>query len=287
MPEGFVLVEGGAFTIGSPESENGRDSDETRHRVTVSDFYLGKHEVTVSDFREFVAATQYKTAAEKSGGSFVWTGSKWEKKEDASWRNPYFEQQESEPVVCVSWYDAVKYCNWLSRADGLDPAYGTSGTSITWDKNAEGYRLPTEAEWEYGARGGIRGRGIKYAGVDDTDDLAGFVNFADSNTHFDWSEGSQNDGHEFTASVGSLQPNELGLYDMSGNVIEWCWDRYGAYPSGSVTDPTGPSSGSNPECRGGSYLSGARARRVANRLGGSPGYIYFNLGFRIAARVRK
>jgi formylglycine-generating enzyme required for sulfatase activity len=142
VPSGFVRISGGTFMMGSPASEPGRDDDEgPQHRVTVSSFYMGKYEVTVGDFRRFVNATGYKTTAETSGGGFVWSGGKWVQKSDASWRNPYFPQNDNHPVVEVSWYDAVAYCNWLSGQEGLSLAYTrtstTSGYNVTWNRSAD------------------------------------------------------------------------------------------------------------------------------------------------------
>lgn len=110
LEDGFVLVRGGTFQMGSTSGEN---DEKPVHSVTASSFYIGKYEVTVDNFRTFVNETGYKTNAEKDGGAFVVIGSKWEKKSDANWRNPYMNQTSNDPVTCVSWYDAVEYCNWL------------------------------------------------------------------------------------------------------------------------------------------------------------------------------
>ena len=131
-----------------------------------------------------------------------------------------------DPVICVSWYDAVDYCNWLSRKDGLLPAYSRGGNSIQCNFSANGYRLPTEAEWEYAATGGSSSRGYTYSGSNTIGNVAWYSGNSGLKPH----------------PVGGKQANELGLYDMSGNVWEWCWDWYGDYPSRSQTDPTGVSS---------------------------------------------
>ncbi|MBW8003315.1 MAG: SUMF1/EgtB/PvdO family nonheme iron enzyme [Planctomycetes bacterium] len=163
VPVGFVLLEAGTFRMGS----TGGESDEKPvHTVRISrHFYMSKYEVTVGGFRRFVNDTGYKTTADREGGVWIWTGSEWENKADANWRNPYFNQGEDNPVVCVSWYDAVEYCNWLSGKEGLTPAYRIKGEEVQWNVLANGYRLPTEAEWEYAARGGNRSRGYTYAGA--------------------------------------------------------------------------------------------------------------------------
>ena len=131
----MVWVAGGTFQMGD-QFGDGSSDEKPVHTVTVSDFYIGATEVTVGQFREFVEATGYVTEAEKGDGAYIWMGSSWDKKRDANWRNPYFQQTDRNPVVCVSWHDAVAYGNWLSQETG------------------DHYRLPAEAEWEYAARSG-------------------------------------------------------------------------------------------------------------------------------------
>ena len=122
------------------------------------------------------------------------------------------------PVILLNWYDAVKYCNWLSEQEGFTPVYEINGTNVSWNQSARGYRLPTEAEWEYAARGGSQSQGYKYAGSNDVDEVAWYWINAEYTSH----------------PVKGKKANELGLYDMSGNVLEWCWDWYGGYSSGRV-----------------------------------------------------
>ena len=154
VPANMVRVSGGTFMMGSPPSEAGRWDNETQRRVTVGSFYMGKHTVTVGEFRRFVNATGYRTDAEKSGGGYVWINNDWVQRADANWKNPYFSQGDNHPVVLVSWNDAVQYANWLSEQERLTPAYTINGTNVIWNRSANGYRLPTEAEWEYAARAG-------------------------------------------------------------------------------------------------------------------------------------
>ena len=132
----MVRIPGGRFQMGSPAAETGRDGDEGQHWVSLSAFEMGAHEVTVGAFRRFVAASGYRTEAEQGDGCWVSTGGQWEQKKDRDWRNPNFAQGDDHPVVCVSWNDALAYAKWLSAQTGKT------------------YRLPTEAEWEYAARGG-------------------------------------------------------------------------------------------------------------------------------------
>ena len=222
----------------------------------------------MGEYREFVEATGYATTAEREDGAYVWTGGKWEKKKDASWKNPYFEQTDDHPVVCVSWYDAVAYCNWLSMREGLKAAYRVRGNEVEWGLTADGYRLPTEAEWEYGARGGKESKGFKYAG-------------SNSAAEVGWYNANSGDKMH---PVGQKIPNELGIYDMSGNVWEWCWDWYASdyYAESPGPNPSGPSAGESRVLRGGSWNNNANNLRVANRNRNRPTNSNNNRGFRLA-----
>jgi len=210
----FVLVKGGSFKMGDTFGD-GEDDEKPVHTVTVSDFYMGKTEVTVGQFRKFVSAAGYRTEAEKDGWSWIWTGSDWEKKDGINWKKPGFSQTDSHPVVCVSWNDALAFCKWA------------------------GCRLPTEADWEYAARGGIKGMNYKYSGSNDLEEVGWY---------------SKNSGKK-THPVGQKKANELGLYDMSGNVWEWCSDWYEKdyYQNSPRNNPKGPDSGKYRVLRGGSW----------------------------------
>jgi len=270
---GFVRVPAGNFLMGSPTWEKDRGSDEgPQHEVRLSAFTIGKYEVTVGEFQSFVEATGYTTEAEREGGGYVWTGFRWEQQADANWRNPNFAQCESSPVVMVSWSDAMAYCNWRSTKEGLRPCYAISGTSASCDFGANGYRLPTEAEWEYAAKGGPQSGSLAanevYAGSANLDQVA-------------WYSG--NSGGK-TQPVGQKTANALGLYDMAGNVWEWCWDWYGSYVSGPQTDPTGASSGVGRVARGGGWFYVGEDLRSAFRGYLSPGGRLNFLGFRVLRR---
>jgi formylglycine-generating enzyme required for sulfatase activity len=245
----MVFVEGGCFYMGCNSEQNNCDNDEKPvHEVCVDDFYLSKTEVTVSQFNEFIRETDYKTDAEKKGYSWIWTGSKWEKKNEVTWKddvngNRRSQNEYNHPVIHVSWNDAKAFAEWA------------------------GGRLPTEAEWEYAARGGNKNRGYKYAGSNDVDEVAWYDDNSGGKTH----------------PVGIKQPNELGLYDMSGNVWEWCSDWYdsGYYNNSPQRNPQGPSSGSYRVLRGGSWGYGDLNCRLANRSRNSPVNTNGDYGFRI------
>jgi formylglycine-generating enzyme required for sulfatase activity len=181
--------------------------------------------------------------------------------------NPSHFKGDALPVENVSWYEAVAYCNALSLKEGLTPAYRGSGESMVCDFSANGYRLPTEAEWEYAAREGTRAYGgYEYAGGDNIEELGWYHGNSGGRTH----------------PVGTKAPNGLGLYDMSGNVWEWCWDWYsGSYERRDQTDPRGPPAGTDRVDRGGSALYDAEFLRSANRDGYIPTYRYWFLGFRV------
>ncbi|RLW68596.1 MAG: hypothetical protein B6D68_03315, partial [spirochete symbiont of Stewartia floridana] len=216
------------------------DDDETQHEVWVSPFYMSRYEVTQGEWHEVMRSS------------------------------PSHFSGDSLPVEQVSWYDAVKYCNELSVQNGLTPVYTINGTSVTADWSANGYRLPTEAEWEYAARGGNASEGYIYAGGNNAGKVAWYLDNSGNETH----------------PVGQKNSNELGLYDMSGNVREWCWDWYGGvyYESSPSSDPRGPASGSYRVNRGGRWGDGAGYLRSANRYSDSPGSSNALLGFRLVRR---
>lgn len=261
-----LSVEGGTFQMGTL---GGEDDQKPVHQVTLGSFLIGKYEVTVGEFRAFVESAGYKTQAELSGGGYVWNGREWKKDANTTWMSPGFIQSERDPVTVVSWNDAAEYCNWLSWKDGIQPAYRLSGDSYYVDWTRDGYRLPTEAQWEYAARGGRGSRGSAYAGSVDIRLASWYYGNSDNRTH----------------PVGTKNPNELGLCDFSGNVWEWCLDWYGSYPSGNQTDPRGPESGTHRVLRGGSFASDESACKPAYRGAFGPSLALNYSGFRVARPV--
>jgi formylglycine-generating enzyme required for sulfatase activity len=223
-------------------SDSGSSDEKPVHTVTVSGFYIMKTEVTQADYTALMGT------------------------------NPSSFKGDSLPVEQVSWYDAVAYANKLSQKDGLTPAYTISGTNVTWNRSANGWRLPTEAEWEYAALGGPKAQGLAtsavYAGSTDVGSVAWYKDNSGSKTHH----------------VATKAPNPLGLYDMAGNVSEWCWDWDGSYGSGSQTDPTGAASGTYRAIRGGSWYFGASIARSASWGGVAPVGRGDDLGFRLVRR---
>lgn len=200
-PPEMVLVEKGSFDMGS---EQGLPRERPVHRVTLTrDFLVAKYLVTFDDFDRFCADTGRTRPRDKEPGS----------------------TRGRKPVRNVTWYDASDYCNWLSVREGLPPCYTGAGQSVTCDFDAAGYRLPTEAEWEYAARGGKRGGDGPFAGSEDPGETA-------------WYEANSGD---VTHPVGLKKPNSLGIHDLCGNIFEWCWDWYGEdyYARSPAMDPLG------------------------------------------------
>jgi formylglycine-generating enzyme required for sulfatase activity len=265
----FVFIKGGCYQMGHTFGDGSSD-EKPVHEVCVDDFYLGKYEVTVGQFRAFVNATGYRTEAEKGDGADHFTGSGWKIGANINWRNPGLSQTDRHPVVCVSYNDAVAFVEWLSRTAGKT------------------YRLPTEAEWEYAARSGGKkykyswGNGSPSGNIGDISVKREFPEWPNSI----W-EG-YNDGYAFTAPVGSFSPNELGLYDMTGNVWEWCSDWFGVkyYSESRRTNPQGPDSGQFRVIRGGSWNCEARSLRASLRVRVDPSGRFDGLGFRLVLSAR-
>ena len=248
MPANFVEVEGGTFSNGTSQ-------------VTVSSFYLDKYQLTQADYQAVMGTWNSDPLGDGTAG----IGSDY-------------------PVYYVTWFNAIEYCNRRSRQEGLTPCYSYSNygtntdnwpsgwntsnanhTNVNCNWTANGYRLPTEMEWMFAAKGGNLSQGYTYSGSNTIGDVAWYTPNSDRTTH----------------TVGTKTANELGLYDMSGNVWQWCWDIYGSYPSGSQNNPTGSNSGSNRVLRGGSWLSDAHYCTVSYRGSSLATYSGYNIGFRV------
>ena len=288
----FTLVKGGVFDMG--DVMGGGEYDEKVHRAEVSDFYISKYEVTLGEFKAFINDTQYKTVSVTNGGVYDYDAQNkaWSFLTSSTWDKLSFPQTDKHPVAGVSWYDCVAYCNWRSLKEGLKPCYKDDGKQIVWDRTADGYRLLTEAEWEYAARSG--GKVMKYAWGNEAIPMANgkpLANIADQQCgkmNPEWNNGMDyDDGFTFSAPVGSFPPNQLGICDMSGNVWEWCWDWYNEYPEQQDKDYAGAGYGTGRVFRGGSWYYSPQGWNVSARFGYfSPSGACNNLGFRIARSLK-
>ena len=255
--EEFTYVPGGTFTMG--DTRGGGNSDESpTHQVTLSSFHISRHEVTQSQWLEIMHTNP------ASGYGIG---------------NAY-------PVYNVSWYAILKYCNLRSIEEGLTAVYSIGGSTdpnawssipttnnAIWnatvcDWSANGYRLPTEAEWEYAARGASNTPDYFYSGNDNIGAVAWYLG---------------NNSPNGTKPVGTKDPNSLGIYDMSGNIWEWCWDWYNNtyYVSSPQENPTGPNTGSQRVFRGGAFNNNAFYCRVAVRESNYPYHGFYIYGFRL------
>jgi formylglycine-generating enzyme required for sulfatase activity len=229
-PEG-VLIQGGTFVMGDAAGQ-GEPNERPAHPTTVSDFWMAKTEVT----QKLWGQVMHTVRTDFPG--------------------------ELMPVDQVGFAEACEFCNRLSRAEGLAPAYRIQGLNVEWDRSSPGYRLPTEAEWEFAARGGLLSRGFQFAGSNQAEAVA-------------WT--TENTGAS-PRPVAEKAPNELGLFDLSGNVWEWCWDWFATYPATAQVDPAGPAvgeihpaQGSSPTIgpmrvgRGGGWSMNATFARVTAR----------------------
>ncbi len=263
----LALIPEGEFLMGSPESDKDAQPDEKpQHKVKITKpFYMGIHAVTVGQFRAFVKETNYKTAAENGSGAWktVTPGGKVVPgAEKHNWANTGIEQTDDYPVVNIDYPDAEEFCKWLSKQE------------------EKTYRLPTEAEWEYACRGGTTTR---WSCGDDKDTLIDHANIAyDSFPKYARTNTPKADGWLFMAPVGKFKPNPCGLFDMHGNVWQWCADWYEEeyYKDSPTNDPTGPAQGSSRVIRGGTWSRGPLDCRSANRFGLS-GATSLWVGFRV------
>ena len=221
----------------------------------------------------------------------MWNGWAGQRKSGVNWKcgiggNIRTSSEYDHPVIHVSWNDAVAYCNWLSEKEGLTKVYTISDSTLTANWSANGYRLPTEAEWEYAARGGgkavLFGNGKNVADPEEINFNASAIRKKNYSIAGEYRVN--------TIPVGSLNsPNPLGLHDMSGNVWEWCWDWFDRdyyAKSNNSRDPRGPDTGSYRVSRGGSWVEAPQHVRVDERGLGKPDFRYYGQGFRLAKSVQ-
>jgi formylglycine-generating enzyme len=234
LPE-MVLVKGGTFKMGS---NSGESDEKPIHTVTLSDFYIGKYEVTVEQYKVYCAESGKKLPPDPKPEWYE------EHKNAVKW-----VWKDNYPIVNIDWNEAMDYCTWLSK------------------KTGQKYTLPTEAQWEYAARGGNKSENFKYSGSESINKVAWY------------DETTMEKGPR---QVGTLKPNELGIYDMSGNAWEWCSDFFGKYSADPQKDPQGPGKSPFKVIRGGSWYYVAELARVTARDGPYPHYTNYNYGFRVA-----
>lgn len=260
----MIAVKGGTFMMGAQRTNpNGinydtlaQDNEAPVHEVTLSDYYIGKHCVTVEEFSEFIKETGYRTTADKKGGLILINRQRSERVQGLNWQHGVDgklrgEEENNHPVIFVSWDDAMTYCKWLKKKTGLN------------------FCLPTEAQWEFAAKGGNLSKGYKYSGSDSLDDVAWYRYNSDGKTH----------------PVCMKTPNELGIYDMSGNIDEWCYDWIDMYLPIAQKDPVKAkrtSNSYNRVRRGGYYDSEEYGCRTTTRMNNGPENGYNWVGFRVA-----
>ena len=276
LSQTLILVEPGEFEMGSPHGEPLRDEGEWQHTVRIARaFWISRVEVTRGQFASFVNETRYVTDAERAGWSHgLGPDGRWRQIDGTNWRDPGFTQSDSHPVVCVSFHDALAFSRWLSDREG--------GT----------YRLPTEAEWEFACRAGSL---TAFAWGDDVFDEMPRTNAADKawTDQFPEAVGFRwRDECVFTSSVGRFPANAWGLFDMHGNVAEWCLDHYVSYGVEAVVDAVDPEAMSTGDpaprvMRGGSFAATPAQCRVAHRDAGPPGSSFVTVGFRIVMETEQ
>ena len=257
LPVEMVLVPGSTFRMGDTRAY-GNPYELPIHSVTLNSFYIGKYEVTQAQYANLMRPRSDWTQNYGLGDDY--------------------------PAYCISWYDAIKYCNLRSMAEGFTPAYSIldstdpadwGNASIIWDDaicnwDADGYRLPTEAEWEYVARGATNTPDYRYSGSEYKNEVA-------------WCKA--NNSPDGSKPVGTKAPNGIGTYDMSGNLYEWCWDWSDYYSGGPQNNPQGPTSGYSRVRRGGFWYSYDSDCRVAFRSYSNPCIGSYSDGLRLVRAI--
>lgn len=254
LTNNLILINGGTYLMGSPETEMQRETDEVQHEVKVSDFYIGRYEVTQKEYEEVMG------------------------------ENPSNFEGENLPVENVTWYEAIEYCNKLSEKEGLTPVYTIDGENVSWDRSANGYRLPTEAEWEYAARAGTTSPFNTENSISDEEaNYYGHYPYGIEENYFTQENLETEPGQyrQTTVEVDSFSPNKWGLYNIHGNVAEWCFDYYGAYDLENTDNPSGPTTGTLRVNRGGGWNDYAKHLRCAYRASTTPDQKMSNIGFRV------
>jgi formylglycine-generating enzyme len=305
IPAGMVHIPGGTFQMG--DSVDGMPAALPVHTVTLSPFFMSVHETTIGEYCIFLnsALSQGSISIPSNivyqagtGTSFPYCDtSAYSLSSHIQYSGGVFtvttkagRDMSNDPMVMVSWYGAAAYCNWRSQQEGKELCYNLA----TWacDITKYGYRLATEAEWEYSARGGLSGKRfpwgdtIAQSQVNYFSYWSGGVPFYPYDVsltqgfHPNWTDGIM----PYTSPVGTFAPNAYGLYDTTGNVWEWCNDWYDVYSSGSQTNPTGPVTGTNRVMRGGSWGDDAAAQRLAYHAGVGPVTRYYSIGFRVVQK---
>lgn len=302
-PDNFIRISGGTFQMGDLFDE-GNSNEKPVRDVALSDFYLSPYEVTNEEFVLFLNAVSTNITLDERGdvvslnGNVIYDNFCGYEKGDC---DTFFEMieynkgnqpggvfsivkgYEKYPVVRVSWYGTISYSNWMSEQAGLQKVYEINGVSISANWNANGYRLPTEAEWEYAARQG--GKKVRFGNGKDMADPK-TINFNGGKDYkLPYSIAGEYRGK--TVPVGSLNsPNALGLHDMSGNLWEWCWDWDANYTSTAEINPKGPDNGSYRVGRGGAWDNNPSDIRCSCRYSDIPDGRGYNMGFRLARAVR-
>ncbi len=259
----MVFIKGGTFQMGDTRNDSELfDFEKPVHEISVSDFYMGQYEVTVAQFATFIEATGYQTDAEKGDGSYIQIDTTWVQKLDINWRHDTKgklrnKNEYNHPVIHVSWNDAVAFCIWLSKQENRT------------------YRLPTEAEWEYAAGGGSENRTRFGNGKDVLSPIE--ANF-DARFIYKKNYSVIGENRGSTTKVGSFVSNRLGLYDMAGNVCEWCSNWFESYAGTNLTYDS-------KVLRGGCWYFSSKDNRVTSRTCNTPNNRYSVYGFRVVATM--